>query len=59
MRRRLVMMTMAVALLATALPAHASVSVQMEDFRFNPRNELLAHGTQLTWFQVIVGAMEH
>jgi plastocyanin len=48
--RRLVVMLMVAGLLAIALPAHASVSVQMEDFRFNPRNELLAQGAQLTWF---------
>ena len=44
------MMTMVAGLLVDRpLPAHASVSVQMEDFRFNPRNELLAQGAQLTW----------
>ena len=50
MRRRLVVLLMVAGLLATALPAHASVSVQMEDYRFNPRNEPLAQGAQLTWF---------
>ena len=56
MRRRLVMLMVA-GLLATALPAHASVSVQMEDFRFNPRNELLTQGAQLTWFNA--GTVNH
>jgi plastocyanin len=55
--RRLLVMTMVAGLLAIAMPAHASVIVQMEDFRFSPKNELLPQGTQLPWFNA--GTVNH
>ena len=55
--RRLVAALMVIGLLGPAFPARASSSVQIEDFRFSPRNELLLLGSQLNWYNA--GTVSH